>query len=131
MGNYPAYFDSSIAEYERVPWARSNLPQELADCDAKRLQFEQDRRQWEAEMDELRAKKLFELRKEVVRLWIRREEESWAISRKKWKEDKSALEESLRIELQQLRQSIVSPPLTATRQSFSNAQFGKSYNRWQ
>ncbi|KAH9478205.1 hypothetical protein JR316_0008658 [Psilocybe cubensis] len=103
MGSYPEYFDSSIPENDRVPWALKFLPQELAEYDVKKLEFEEDKKRWEEEMEGLRAEKLFELRKEVVRVWLRREQKEWDLCRAEWELQRKSLKEKMRTELEALK----------------------------
>jgi hypothetical protein len=53
--------------------------------------------------EEMKAQHLLELRKEIVRAWMRIEEQEWQKIREQWKEEASTLEEEFEDELKQLQ----------------------------
>lgn len=106
MSGYPAYFDSSIPEERRLQWAADNLSDEFHQFEAKRLKFEEDRDAWMKEMEELRAKRLLVLRKEVVRLWMDQEERNWADNRASWAIQKRTAEEMLKQDVDKLMREV-------------------------
>ncbi|KDR79784.1 hypothetical protein GALMADRAFT_241861 [Galerina marginata CBS 339.88] len=96
------YF-SGIPEDDRIKWVRDNLGDEFAEHEKKRRQFEEEGLKWAKEQAELETKKAVTLRKEVIRIWMRKEEESWKAEKTKWAYDKRALEKSIDTELEDLR----------------------------
>jgi len=60
------------------------------------------------------ARHLLELRKEIVRAWMRIEEKEWKKSREEWKQEANALEkEFLKDELKRVQQISADPPHVA------------------
>ena len=106
MGTFTQF--DSIVSTERVQWAKDNLLKELNAHENKRAQLEEDRKKLAKEEEEMKARHLLELRKEIVRAWMRIEEREWQKIREQWKEEASTLEEEFEDELRRL-QAITSP----------------------
>ena len=102
-------FDS-IVSTERVQWAKDTLTEEMKAHGNERAKFEEDREGWAKEKEEMKARHLLELRKEIVRAWMRIEEREWQKSREQWKEEASTLEGEFKDELRRL-QRIASKPV--------------------
>ena len=94
---------------EHVQWAKENLADELTAHGSKRAQFEEDRKKWAKEKEEMMVRNLLELRKEVVCAWMRIEEREWQKSREEWEQEANALETEFRRELMGI-QEIPPPP---------------------
>jgi hypothetical protein len=95
-------FDS-IVSTERVQWAKDNLTEAMNQHGIKRAKFEEDRETWAREKEEMMARHLLELRKEIVRAWMRIEEEEWKKVRETWKQEANTLEGEFKVELQRIQ----------------------------
>jgi hypothetical protein len=102
-------FDSIIST-ERVQWAKDNLTEELNQHGFNRRTFEEDREKWAKEKGEMMARHLLEVRKEIVRAWIRIEEEEWQESRASWKKEETGLEGEFKEELNRIKAIPPRPP---------------------
>ena len=96
-------FDS-IVSTQRVQWAKDNITEELNTQGSKRAKFEEDRDKWAKEKEEMKARHLLELRKEIVRAWMRIEEKEWQKSREEWKQEANALEKEFKDELKRIQE---------------------------
>jgi len=92
-----------IVSTQRVQWTKDNLTEELNTHGSKRAKFEEDREKWAREKEEMKARHLLELRKEIVRAWIRMEEREWQNSREQWKEEALILEKEYKAELRRIQ----------------------------
>jgi len=101
MGTFTKF--GSIDSTQRVQWAKDNLFEELSTHGSKRAQLEEDQGKWAKEEEEMKARHLLELRKEIVRAWMRIEEREWQKIREQWKEEASTLEEEFEDELRRLQ----------------------------
>lgn len=101
MGTF-AQFDS-IVSTERVQWAKDNISEELNTHCIKRANFEGDREKWAKEKEEMKARHLLELRKEIVRVWMRVEEQEWQRIREDWKQEAATLESEFQVELNRIK----------------------------
>jgi hypothetical protein len=106
MGTFTQF--DSIDSTQRVQWAKDHLSKELNMHERKRAQLEEDRKKLAKEEEEMKVRHLLELRKAIVRAWMRIEEREWQKIREQWKEEASTLEEEFEDELKQL-QAITSP----------------------
>jgi hypothetical protein len=106
MGTFTQF--DSIDSTQRVQWAKDNLSEELNTHERKRAQLEEDWRKWAKEKEEMKARHLLELRKEIVRAWMQIEEREWQKIRKQWnfKEEASILKEEFKDELKRLQVAI-------------------------
>ena len=68
-----------------------------------RKTFEGDREKWAKEKERMMVRHLFELRKEIVRAWMRIEEQEWKKSRETWKEEADKLEQEFKDELNRIK----------------------------
>jgi hypothetical protein len=108
MGTFTTF--DSIVSTQRVQWAKGNLAEEINAHGSKRAKFEEDREKWGKEKEVMKAHHLSELRKEIVRAWMRIEEQDWEKRREEWKEEASTLEREFKDELRQF-QAIASKPV--------------------
>jgi hypothetical protein len=106
MGTFTQF--DSIDSTQYVQWVKDNLSEELNTHGTKRAQLEEDLEKRTKEEEEMKAQHLLELRREIVRAWMRIEEQEWQEIREQWKEEASTLEEEFEDELKQL-QAITSP----------------------
>jgi hypothetical protein len=101
MGTFTQF--DSIVSAERVQWAKDNFSEELNTHENKRAQLEEDRGKWAKEKEEMKAQHLLELRKEIVRAWMRIEEQERQKNREQWKEEARTLEGEFKAELMRLQ----------------------------
>ncbi|KIM37015.1 hypothetical protein M413DRAFT_448745 [Hebeloma cylindrosporum] len=101
MGTFTQFH--SVVSTQRVQWAKDNLTDELNTHGSKRAQFEEDREKWAKEKEEMKARHLLELRKEIIRAWMRIEEQGWQKSREQWKEEEARLEREFKDELRRIQ----------------------------
>jgi len=85
----------------------------------KRTTFEEDREKWAREKKEMMARHLHELRKEVVRAWMRIEEREWQNARKTWKEEETRLEREFKEELNRIKAIHPTPPVPTAVPAYS------------
>ena len=109
MGTFTQF--DPIVSTQRVQWPKDNLAEEFNTHGNKREKFEEDREKWAREKEEMKACHLLELRKEIVRAWMRMEEREWKNSRELWKGEAVTLEGEYKDELKRI-QAIASVPVT-------------------
>ena len=115
MGTFTLF--DSVSSSGRVQWAKNNLAEELNKHDVKRARFEEDRKKWAKDKEEVMARNLLELRKEVVCAWMRIEEREWLKSREEWEQEANVLENEFRRELMSIQEI---PPPPARRNKFGS-----------
>ena len=101
MGTFTQF--DSIVSTERVQWAKDNLSEELNTHEITRVQLEEARGKWAKEKEEMKARHLLELRKAIVRAWIRIEERELQEIREQWEEEASTMEGEFKDELTRLQ----------------------------
>ena len=106
-------FDSIIST-ERVRWAKDHLTEEMSQHGLNRKTFEEDREKWAREKEKMMTRHLLELRKEIVRAWMRIEEREWQNAREAWSEEATKLERDFKKELNRIK-AIPPRPVTVRR----------------
>ena len=119
-------FDS-IVSTQRVGWAKDNNAEDLNMHGSKRAKFEEDREKWAKEKEEMPARHLFELRKEIVRAWIRIEEKEWKKCREEWRQEANALEKIFQDELKRVQQISADPHSLGVPRGSTGAQSGLQF----
>jgi hypothetical protein len=111
MGTFAQF--NSIVSTQRVGWAKDNITDDLNTHGSKRAKFEEDQEKWAKEKEEMMARHLLELRKEIVRAWMRTEEKEWQKSREEWKQEANVLEKEFKNELKRVQKISADPPQVA------------------
>ena len=100
MGTFTKF--DSIDSTQRVQWAKDNLSEELNMHGSKCAQLEEDLEKLAKEEEAMKARNLLELRKAIVRAWMRIKESEWEKIKEKRKKEASTLEEEFKNELSRL-----------------------------
>lgn len=77
MSQFPNRFPSRITGQQYVQWAEENFGKELAQYHIQRKKFEEQQDKWRAEKLEIEEKLAREIQEEIMKAWIRKEEDEW------------------------------------------------------
>ncbi|KJA23092.1 hypothetical protein HYPSUDRAFT_86960 [Hypholoma sublateritium FD-334 SS-4] len=77
MSQFPNRFPPGITGRQYVQWAEESFGKELEQYHIQRKKFEEQQDKWKAEKAKMEEKLAREIQEEIMKAWMRNEEEQW------------------------------------------------------
>ena len=110
LGQFSDRFPPEMNGEQSVNWVEENFKEELAQYHIKRKQFEDQQEKLKADITEIKERYARQVQEEIVKAWIKKEEEQW----KKQSQELDKIRQELLIkhnmDLEEIRQIAPYPP---------------------